>query len=327
MLKKSVVTLISVALAALLPLGLFAGCKRKSGDSEGDETTGESAHSDIPKAPASDFAYQAKEDGVTITRYLGSETELNIPTMIDGRKVVAIGRRAFADRSELAIVVLPGSVNRIESEAFSHCSGLKAVDLPKNLRQIDDQAFYFCSALEEIALPDGLTKLGEQAFFYCKFKKINIPKTVTEWGISVFGTSSLEEVTFEDGLESVGERAFAGTLLKKIELPDSVKSVGEGAFAECPLETIALGAGLTAVGDLAFESARITEIVIPASVESLGANAFVGCRNLERVKFEGNAPTFESLYTQNPGDYTVCYHEGASGFDPDGWNGHPTEIW
>ena len=49
----------------------------------------------IPVAPASDFEYSVNDNGVSIDRYLGSDTVIVIPAEIDGIKVTGIGRYAL----------------------------------------------------------------------------------------------------------------------------------------------------------------------------------------------------------------------------------------
>ena len=55
----------------------------------------------------------------TITGYSGNATALYIPEEIDGHAgVVAIGDRAFENRTDLRTVMIPDSVTRINGNAF-----------------------------------------------------------------------------------------------------------------------------------------------------------------------------------------------------------------
>lgn len=64
------------------------------------------------------------DGNATITGYKGNAWTLIIPKTLDGHKVVAIGRNAFANsqsKAYLETVVIPEGVTSIASGAFSGC--------------------------------------------------------------------------------------------------------------------------------------------------------------------------------------------------------------
>lgn len=65
----------------------------------------------------------------TITGYSGNATALYIPGEIDGHEVVAIGDRAFENRTDLRTVMIPDSLEKIEFEAFYNCINLKFAEI------------------------------------------------------------------------------------------------------------------------------------------------------------------------------------------------------
>ena len=63
--------------------------------------------------------------------------------------------------------------------------------------------------------------------------------------------------------------------------------------------------------------------------------AFSGCVQLQKVKFDGDAPDFyehpeaemyPELFKPINTDYTVYYHQNANGFTFPEWYGYPTEV-
>lgn len=67
-----------------------------------------------------DYTYTVNEDGnsVTITKYTGKGEEVNIPSEIEGKKVVSIGEKAFMGCSSLTSVTIPDSVTSIGCYTF-----------------------------------------------------------------------------------------------------------------------------------------------------------------------------------------------------------------
>ena len=103
------------------------------------------------------------EDGTAgITGYLGDETALVIPSVVDDLPVTAIGAYAF-EYAALTSVVIPEGVTVIDCEAFAAASALKEITLPSTLREIGEEAFIGC-ALEKVTLSEGVETLGEIDF-------------------------------------------------------------------------------------------------------------------------------------------------------------------
>ena len=289
--------------------------------------------------PSSDFEYAENEDGsVTITKYIGTDADVVIPSTIDDKNVTIIGPYAFWEAREfLNSVTMPDTITQIGQCAFDACKKLTTVALSQNLTHIEIAAFINCSSLENITLPNSLTYLGDRAFYCCTaLKHINIPNTLKNWGDETFYNSGLETVDFEEGLLTIGDTAFAGTNIRNIVLPQSITIIERQAFGGCPnLESIILNEGLITIESLAFAgTSKLTEIVIPKTVENITERAFSACSTLEKVMFEGDAPQiyieedpisgrFEAFNVY----YTIYYHEGAKGFTSPEWNGYPTEIY
>ncbi len=90
---------------------------------------------------ASDYSYHILEnDMIEITSYQGSETNLNIPSVIDGKTVVKIGEQAFQN-STIESVYVPGTIKEIGTLAFGSCRYLEYVQFNGNAPLINEQAF------------------------------------------------------------------------------------------------------------------------------------------------------------------------------------------
>lgn len=282
--------------------------------------------------PASDFEYEVNDDGgITITKYIGADTDVVIPEKIDGKDVTVIGSYAFG-RTNIVTVELPDTVTLLGTGAFEECESLTTVRLSRQLKEIGVNAFQNCTSLSFIDLPSSLITIRACAFKYCtSLKQIKIPKSVSEYGYEIFALSGIESVELEDGLKSLGESMFIGCKLKEVSVPNSITILPLSVFSgNVDLESITLHEGLKEISSDAFGyNDKLTEIVIPASVETVYESFVEVCASIQSVKFQGNAPTFvnEEFYQKENLNYTVYYHEGATGFTTPEWNGYPAKTW
>ena len=291
------------------------------------------------KNPASDFEYEENENGgITINFYIGADTSVVIPSVIDGKSVTHIGTGAFWRQGHVTSVVIPDSVTSMSSMVFAECVSLQRVQLSQNLSILSSETFRDCTTLSDVKLPKNLTEIQYAAFANCtSLKEIVLPNSVVTIGQDAFSLSGLTSITLNEGLEVIQYYTFCGTAIKNIILPSTVKIIQDGAFSSCDqLDSIVLNEGLVeieigAIADLP----RLTEIVIPSTVESMCQYSIIQCENMSAIKFEGNAPDnfinsdagFAALFEEFVPQCTVYYHEGAEGFTSPEWNGYPTKTW
>ena len=86
----------------------------------------------------SDFEYKKIENGISIIKYTGEETVINIPDKIDGLPVISIGSKAFAENHHITSVTIPDSVANIKKNALD-CYDIKKIIFTgrKNLDEIE----------------------------------------------------------------------------------------------------------------------------------------------------------------------------------------------
>ncbi|MGM9644588.1 MAG: leucine-rich repeat domain-containing protein, partial [Eubacteriales bacterium] len=111
-----------------------------------------------------------------------TDTDLVIPSTIDGYSVTRIGESAFEDCSGLTSITIPDSVTSIGESAFYGCSGLEIVTIPDSVTSIGGHAFYACSGLIDITIPNSVTSIGEDAFSRCSdLSSITFNGTMEQW--------------------------------------------------------------------------------------------------------------------------------------------------
>ena len=208
----------------------------------------------------------------TITGYSGNATALYIPDEIDGHEVVAIGDRAFQNRTDLRTVMIPDSVTEIEAYSFNNCTNLSNVTLSKSLKYMGGRAFGSCEKITQIEIPKSLDNCGNSG--YASYH-------------GPFGAcSGLKKITFEEGTTEISSGLFRGcTGLEEISIPASVIKIERYTFADCTnLKNVYFSNGVKNVENNAFTNCTsLTKVNIPDTVDSIGNSAFSGCTNLVEV--------------------------------------------
>ena len=210
------------------------------------------------------------------------DTEIIIPTDLDGCPVKTIEEYDFSSCTDLTSVTIPNSITSIGKDAFYGC-GLVSVTIPNSVTTIGDDAFYECRDLTSVKIGNGIASIGYRLFSDCEnLTSVKMGKNVSSIGKYAFnGCSSLASITLPDVLESIGDFAFRKCGLTSVSIPGSVQTIGQEAFRECGnLATVGLEDGLTAIGKDAFTNCALASITIPNSVTSIGEAAFTLNYNL-----------------------------------------------
>ncbi len=257
--------------------------------------------------------YELDENGNAIItgNTLTEDTDLTIPSKIDGHNVVSIGESAFSNCNSLTSITISEGVTSIGDRAFHSCKSLTSINLPEGVTSIGDCAFYGCESLTSISIPNGVTSIESYTFGYCyNLTSITIPKGVTSIGKHAFDSCiSLASINLPEGVTSIGDYAFENCesltsinlpegvtriegytfayckSLTSISMPDSVVSIGESAFSNCnSLTSITISEGVTSIGERAFYSCEsLTSINLPEGVTRIEGYTFAYCESLTSI--------------------------------------------
>ena len=182
-------------------------------------------------------SYTLSSDGKTLTKWLGTETEIDFATDETLMKVEAIGTYAFQDCSAITIINLNPGLTAIERGAFMDCTSLATITLPATLTTIGNAAFSDCRALRSIDFPSSVTTIGTSAFYGCEsITNVTLHNTgVTQIADGTFNKcTSLSSVDLGVQITAIGEEAFLGCeAIESLVIPESVSMVGVSAFSEC----------------------------------------------------------------------------------------------
>lgn len=177
---------------------------------------------DLVRAKAADkpWEYVAENNTtIKITCCNLRESDIVIPSEIDGKKVTVIGEFAFANHTWLKSVVIPEGVRSIECGAFAGCTEMTSISIPDSVRSIENWCrygqgpFYNCRSLTSIRLPERLGVINDLTFEKC---------------------SGLTSVIIPDSVKQIRNGAFMGCYeLTYFELPNEDVEFRAAVFAGC----------------------------------------------------------------------------------------------
>ena len=103
----------------------------------------------------SEYKYTSTDDGVTISEYTGSDTNLVVPEEYESIAVTIIDYNTYAYNIYIQNVILSKNIKIIKGCSFWYCTELSSVYVPKGLEIIEEYAFYNCPKLVNIYFEDS----------------------------------------------------------------------------------------------------------------------------------------------------------------------------
>ena len=255
----------------------------------------------------------------TITGYSGNATALYIPDEIDGHEVVAIGDRAFQNRTDLRTVMIPDSVTEIEAYSFNNCTNLSNVTLSKSLKYMGGRAFGSCEKITQIEIPKSLDNCGNSGYasYHGPFgacsglKKITFEEGTTEISSGLFrGCTGLEEINIPDGVTKIESSSFEDCInLVSVNISDSVIKIENEAFAGCEkIESINIPDSVTEIGESTFANcSKLSNVKLSKNLEYMGGRAFGSCEKITQIEIPKSLDNCgNSGYASYHGPFGAC---------------------
>lgn len=218
---------------------------------------------------------KSSPDYYTVHGYLGTKTNVSIPSTYKGLPVAVIYSGAF-EGSNFESVFIPNSIITIYPNAFKDSLSLSSVIFEDNSK---------------------ITTIGYASFMgTINLTAIDIPNSVTDINQYAFKDSGLVELTFEEGsnLKRIGQHAFTNNLgITTITLPKSVTLIDHFAFKDLQnLVTfnIESNSELETINASAFENNyMLKSFHVPNKVKIIRGIAFQNARSLQSLTFEENS--------------------------------------
>ena len=237
-------------------------------------------------------------------------TKLKNVTFNEG--LITIKNYGFYNCDALTEIVLPQSVNEIQSSSFYDCDNLAKVTLPTSMKSIGQSAFRSCDKLAEVTMPEKLGSMGTYVFASCiSLPSVTLPESITFLPDYTFqGCTSLTGANLATGTRRIGQYAFSGctsltsfdfdqyerlnqiynyafqnTGFVEIDLPDRIDTLFTYAFSECKsLVRAKMPTGVDYVASNLFQNCTaLTEVVMHDGINRINSSAFYGCSKLPTI--------------------------------------------
>jgi hypothetical protein len=277
--------------------------------------------------PSPTTAYEVGQPGFLYPVY-DYDSLVTIPSSVTYQgqtyTVTAVDKEAFYMQKAMHTVILPATVETIDSGAF-HRSTIHQIVMSPNVKRINYYAF-MSTPLESIELPSGLTHIGVWAFASTSLSEVEIPAGVTILPYQAFWGSPLTKIIFHEGLQEVQYLAFSAKYIDSLAFPSSLRKIALNSeeyydnfdTIQCRyvefkngadplelsdycflgftnLEKVILSDNITRIGKSCFELAGMQQVVIPPLIDTIHESCFMACSNLNQVVLPQQLTTIDKF--------------------------------
>lgn len=310
----------------------------------------------VPSSNGSGYTYRfLSANTIAITDYNGYDTEVTIPSKIDGYTVTGV---EYMDTSNVRKIVMPDTVTYIGESAFADSSDgvpLEEVVLSKNLKTIGPWAFSGCFELKSIDIPESVTEIENGAFSGCySLENFNVSKN-TDFGENVFGEnfwSSMNALSddyntwlYDDnasdffvwngclfayrgssktpiipsGVCGIGDKVFENSDITGVTIPEGVRYINNGAFKECTsLKSVKFPNSLKRIGSVAFSGCTsLSSVTFGSGIKSIEYYGFSDCESLKKVVLPEGLEKLDGAFYECYNLENITFPSSLSEIDPE----------
>lgn len=131
--------------------------------------------------------------------------------------VQIINTHAFEYNTHLTSIQMPDCVYLIGYQAFESCVNLETITLTGNISTIPSNCFQGCTGLKELTIPEGITSIKSDAFKNCtNLQKIYLPKSLTTIDSTSFSNATNITDIYYAGTQKKWEKTQKNDAFNKI---------------------------------------------------------------------------------------------------------------
>lgn len=211
-----------------------------------------------------------------------------------------VGANMFYKAKSLISLVLPSTIQKIESYSIQDCDNLASITIPELCSEVEFSGIFSNKNLSSIHIGKSLEKFESMNGNLCPALKMITVDSNNSFFVSVDGVlysknmdviykypAAKAESSFEipSSVKVIEDYAFSSASLESIKMPNGLESINTGAFDGCKgLLSIEIPQSVKEIGMFAFQNcAKITNVVIPDNVKELNSFAFGYCVNLRDI--------------------------------------------
>ena len=233
-------------------------------------------------------------NGTTLTKYLGTDTYVNLPDTI-----TTIGDEAFSGNETLTSLTIPESVTEISYNAFKNCTALTGVILPDSVEKVGPGAFEGCTSLTSVEIGENVSSWGSGVFANCdSLAAVAIDQDneyLTYYNGAIYnGNMTMlyqvlparegENYAMPDTVQNIDTYAFWNLQnTKNVMVSGKVAGIPRQAMSSMgSVENAVIQSPTTGISEKAFaNNANLKQVVIPASVVNIDRKAFTGSPDMK----------------------------------------------
>ena len=227
-----------------------------------------------------------KFDTYTLYDYVGSKTNITLPSTYNGCPITTIAYYAFAN-SNIVSVTIPEptftfSSDDVKDEYLEEGETFEGEKL--GYLAIRDSAFENCTSLTSVTLPSDITLISLNCFKDCSnLTSINLGHVSTIQDSAFENCALLENVDLSN-VHYIEDYAFTNcSSIEEVNL-ENILTINSRAFDNCTsLASVTFGDNLQEISAYAFENCALTQIVLPDTLERVGSAIFKGCNDVTSV--------------------------------------------
>ena len=264
-------------------------------------------------ATAEDESVWGATDNGELISYTGTETDVALPTTINGVSMLIVGGYVFNNNSSITSITIPEGYTTLSGATFRDCTSLKSIVLPQTLINFSgNYMFRGCTSLESINIPSGFT--GEiKARYFQDCSNPNLVIDIQSPAISSISSNSFLNVTgtIKTYTQSVYDLVKANATTANVVLIEDNTTALKDAIGDATaykednytIDSYKVLTDAVTTGNTLIENGDASSTEIDNAIEAIN-NAIKGLVKRDFIEFDKVMAEAEDILNNHSYEYT-----------------------